>query len=280
MVELIGGADGPALALCQAALAAGKPVVTANKALLAHHGAELARLADADRRHDRLRGGGRGRHPDRQDAARGPRRQPHPARLRHPERHLQLHPDDDARDRPRVRGGAAGGPAAGLRRGRSELRHRRHRRRPQARRCSSALAFGCPPDFAGGLYRGHPPRLAARHRLRQRDGLPHQAARRRAPDRARPRAAGPPQHGADRHADQPGRGRVQRRGRRGRSGRRPRSMPGAAPAAARPPRRWSPTSPTSRKGARLPVFGVPSARLDAACRRRRWTATTAPTTSA
>jgi homoserine dehydrogenase len=46
VVELIGGADGPALALCQAALAAGKPVVTANKALLAHHGAELASLAE------------------------------------------------------------------------------------------------------------------------------------------------------------------------------------------------------------------------------------------
>jgi homoserine dehydrogenase len=47
VVELIGGADGPALALCRAALAAAKPVVTANKALLAHHGAELARLAEA-----------------------------------------------------------------------------------------------------------------------------------------------------------------------------------------------------------------------------------------
>jgi homoserine dehydrogenase len=49
VVELIGGADGPALALCHAALGAGKPVVTANKALLAHHGAELARLAEANR---------------------------------------------------------------------------------------------------------------------------------------------------------------------------------------------------------------------------------------
>jgi homoserine dehydrogenase len=47
VVELIGGAEGPALALCQAALHAGKPLVTANKALLAHHGAELARLAEA-----------------------------------------------------------------------------------------------------------------------------------------------------------------------------------------------------------------------------------------
>src|ERR671919_1616360 len=49
VIELIGGADGPALALCRAALAAGKPVVTANKAMLAHHGAELARLAEANR---------------------------------------------------------------------------------------------------------------------------------------------------------------------------------------------------------------------------------------
>jgi len=45
VVELIGGAEGPGRELVQAALAAGKPVVTANKALLAVHGAELARLA-------------------------------------------------------------------------------------------------------------------------------------------------------------------------------------------------------------------------------------------
>ena len=49
VVELIGGADGPALALCRAALSAGKPVVTANKALLAQHGAELAALAERHR---------------------------------------------------------------------------------------------------------------------------------------------------------------------------------------------------------------------------------------
>jgi homoserine dehydrogenase len=45
VVELIGGAEGPAAALVEAALAAGKPVVTANKALLARHGAALGRLA-------------------------------------------------------------------------------------------------------------------------------------------------------------------------------------------------------------------------------------------
>ena len=47
VVELIGGADGPARDLVEAALTAGKPVVTANKALLAVHGAALARRADA-----------------------------------------------------------------------------------------------------------------------------------------------------------------------------------------------------------------------------------------
>jgi homoserine dehydrogenase len=46
VVELIGGSDGPARALAEAALGAGKPVVTANKALLAVHGAALARLAE------------------------------------------------------------------------------------------------------------------------------------------------------------------------------------------------------------------------------------------
>ena len=46
-VELIGGSDGPAKAAVEAALKAGKPVVTANKALMAEHGAELAVLAES-----------------------------------------------------------------------------------------------------------------------------------------------------------------------------------------------------------------------------------------
>jgi homoserine dehydrogenase len=45
-VELMGGEDGVAKAAVEAALAAGKHVVTANKALLAKHGVELARLAE------------------------------------------------------------------------------------------------------------------------------------------------------------------------------------------------------------------------------------------
>ncbi|GIT93105.1 homoserine dehydrogenase [Jannaschia pagri] len=47
-VEVVGGSDGPAKAATEAALAAGKPVVTANKAMLAIHGQALAELAEAN----------------------------------------------------------------------------------------------------------------------------------------------------------------------------------------------------------------------------------------
>jgi len=46
LVEVIGGAGDPAKRAVETALAAGKPVVTANKALLARHGQKLARLAE------------------------------------------------------------------------------------------------------------------------------------------------------------------------------------------------------------------------------------------
>ncbi len=45
-VEVMGGAGDPAKAAVETALAAGKPVVTANKALLAAHGQKLAALAE------------------------------------------------------------------------------------------------------------------------------------------------------------------------------------------------------------------------------------------
>jgi homoserine dehydrogenase len=47
VVELIGGADGVARRVIDAAIARGLPVVTANKALLALHGTALARAAEA-----------------------------------------------------------------------------------------------------------------------------------------------------------------------------------------------------------------------------------------
>ncbi len=46
VVELVGGSDGPALACSRAAFGAGKSLVTANKAMIAHHGLELAELAE------------------------------------------------------------------------------------------------------------------------------------------------------------------------------------------------------------------------------------------
>lgn len=49
VVELIGGADGPALTLARATFDCGKALVTANKAMLAHHGLELAERAEKAR---------------------------------------------------------------------------------------------------------------------------------------------------------------------------------------------------------------------------------------
>jgi homoserine dehydrogenase len=49
IVELIGGEEGVAKTLIEAALKNGKHVVTANKALLAHHGFSLAQLAEKNK---------------------------------------------------------------------------------------------------------------------------------------------------------------------------------------------------------------------------------------
>jgi homoserine dehydrogenase len=46
VVELIGGAEGVARAVCETAISRGRSVVTANKALVAHHGTALARAAE------------------------------------------------------------------------------------------------------------------------------------------------------------------------------------------------------------------------------------------
>jgi len=46
VVELIGGENGVAKDVCEVAIANGRAVVTANKALLAHHGTALARAAE------------------------------------------------------------------------------------------------------------------------------------------------------------------------------------------------------------------------------------------
>ena len=47
LVELIGGAEGAAKSVCEQAIERGRHVVTANKALIAHHGMALAAAAEA-----------------------------------------------------------------------------------------------------------------------------------------------------------------------------------------------------------------------------------------
>lgn len=46
VVELVGGSDGPALTLARNAIQHGKSLVTANKAMIAHHGLTLAELSE------------------------------------------------------------------------------------------------------------------------------------------------------------------------------------------------------------------------------------------
>ncbi len=73
VVEAIGGIE-PARELILDALANGKPVVTANKELLANVGAELLRGRRRGRRRPAVRSGGRRRHPDHPGPAREPAR--------------------------------------------------------------------------------------------------------------------------------------------------------------------------------------------------------------
>jgi homoserine dehydrogenase len=47
VVEMVGGSDGPALACAKATIEAGKALVTANKAMIAHHGLKLAEMAES-----------------------------------------------------------------------------------------------------------------------------------------------------------------------------------------------------------------------------------------
>lgn len=48
VVELVGGSDGPAVTLARETLGRGRALVTANKAMIAHHGAELAERAESN----------------------------------------------------------------------------------------------------------------------------------------------------------------------------------------------------------------------------------------
>ena len=99
-VEVMGGSDGPAKAATEAAIAAGKDVVTANKALLAHHGQALAEAAEAKGRVIRFEAAVAGGIPVVKALTEGLAGQRHPPRDGRDERHLQLHPDPDGKRGP------------------------------------------------------------------------------------------------------------------------------------------------------------------------------------
>ena len=94
-VELIGGEGGVAKEAVETALRAGKHVVTANKALLAHHGPALAALAEKNDVALNFEAAVAGGIPVVKVMRESLARQRHPPRLWHPQRHLQLHPDAD-----------------------------------------------------------------------------------------------------------------------------------------------------------------------------------------
>ena len=112
VVEAMGGEDGPAKATAEAALAGGKHLVTANKALLARHGQALAELAEAAGVALRFEAAVAGGIPVVKALTEGLAGQ-----RDHPgdggdERHLQLHPDADGGRGRALRAGARGGASA------------------------------------------------------------------------------------------------------------------------------------------------------------------------
>ena len=124
-IELIGGDSGPAKDAVEAALKAGKHVITANKALLAHHGVALAKLAESAGVSLNYEAAVAGGIPVIKTLREGSGGQCAAQGVRHSERHLQLHSDEDGRRGPLLRRRAERGAGLGLRRSRPDLRRRR-----------------------------------------------------------------------------------------------------------------------------------------------------------
>ena len=280
IVELMGG-DEPARMLIAAALGAGKSVVTANKHVIAHYGAELeaiARRTGAALRFEAAVGGGI---PVLGPLAHGPRREPVPGGPRDRQRHHELHPLGDAPGGPGVRGGARRRAGGRLRRGRPDRRRRGHRRREQARdprparvrrlarsrrRSSGRRAGRRRPGITGVSAED----VAAAEAAGSVIKLVAQASAPRDADGERPRRSRPPSSPTLVPRDQQPRA-GERHGQPDRAPRATRSARwhsrGPAPAGARPPRRCSPTSWRSRaararRGARSRPRGGRQAALE------------------
>ncbi len=107
VVELIGGSDGIAKDLVEGAIANGKHVVTANKALVAHHGTALAEAAETAGVVLAYEAAVAGGIPIIKPLREG-------LSANNIDRVLQLHPDQHARDRERVPNGAHRSSRTGL----------------------------------------------------------------------------------------------------------------------------------------------------------------------
>ncbi len=131
-VELIGGDGGPALQSVEAALSVRQACGHGEQGAARPSRRGARRACGKEQRRLELRGRGRRRHPHREVVAREHARQLDFARLRHSERHEQLHPHAHAARGAALRRRAARGAGAGIRRGRSDIRRRRPGRGPQA----------------------------------------------------------------------------------------------------------------------------------------------------
>ena len=181
----------------------GKPVVTANKELLANAGARAVRDRRGRGRRPPVRGVGRRRHPAHPAAARVAGRRPHPPGHGHRQRHHQLHPHPHDRRRRvvrrRARRGAArsGSPSPTpppTSRASTPRPRRRSSRRSRSARASSpatCTARASPSITADDIA------SAARPRLRR------EAARGRRGARRRGRGARAPGDGAGRATRSP-----------------------------------------------------------------------------
>ena len=277
-VELMGGSGEPALSAIEAALKSGKSVVTANKALIAKHGVRLAKAAEAHGGALNYEAAVGRAIPVIKTLREGPDWYRYQSRLRHSQRHLQLHPDPDGAGGPVVCRMPEGCAAARLCRGQSVVRRRWPRHRAEA--CDP-----CQPRLRhqGGAERG----LCRRHLLDRagrpargrRTRLPRQAARGGGAHRQGHRAARASDHGAEIVLDRAGDGRHQCRDHR----RRGHSADHAGGARRRRGcDRVRRGCRHRRRGARHPRKAVRPSRSTGCNRppRRRWNVTRAAITSA
>ena len=209
LVELIGGEADPALAAVHAALAAGKHVVTANKAMLAHHGHQLAQAAEANGLALRFEAAVAGGVPIvktlREGLAGNVVGRVYGILNGTCNYILSKMESEKLSFADCLEGGAA----AGLRRGRSDLRHRRVRHGAQARDPDLALLRD-DRRCRSRRHRRHRDDHARRSAGGRRSRLSRQAARRGAADCGRHRAERAADHGAERLGDRPDHGRDQR----------------------------------------------------------------------